>query len=105
MDFDIIIGSLGHFHIKLAYDMQGDKTDIYVKTSICSSCGQEIYESGSFLLHQLEHEIVEVLTNSIRWEDGERKFDSRGFDLMCLQWHKKKGRHKCNGFMMEIYCG
>ncbi len=79
----------------VSYDQHGEYIDLYFSKLLCKVCNADLTYVER-IEHCLEHEIIEVLTNLIRYQDGEpAPINHEGFDKLSLIWHKRTDTHIC----------
>lgn len=110
MEFDLTIGSMKEFpNSFLVYNQSflfSKKNKIFIHHLKCPDCDKKrIGHRLEHILHGLEHEIVEMVSNKIRYDDGEKDFCVHGFDSMFHKCHTKIVKHICKGECTVTYYG
>ena len=105
MEFNIEIDHDIRHDCPIRYDCSEvkDKSIIYVGGFICVDCDADWTEP--FLPQMLEHEITEILCNKIRYDDGEKIINNKGFDQLTLKWHYKTEKHICGDTTNSMWSG
>lgn len=105
MEFNIVPRHQKGLKVPVSYYMHNceDKADIFIAGYLCRYC--EADQTSTFLPHQIEHEITEILCTSIRFDDGERKFTNEGFDELSKEWHSKGESHICGDSLRILWSG
>ncbi len=79
----------------ISFKQHYEHIDLFLHKLTCSHCKKDTTYPER-IVHALEHEIVEVLCNLIRYKQGEHfPICGCGFDVMAYKWHKKLNTHTC----------
>lgn len=106
MKFEIILGAQPNFdNLGVAtYYQKDEAVKIYLQDQVCTACNTCVIDD-EIVMHTLEHEMMETLSNWLRFEDGETNIDPSGFDQMALKFRKKEVTHICGDVLRTCWWG
>jgi len=106
LKFEIILGAQPNFHNASidTYHQFDEKVNIYLQEQECEHCGLKLVDD-EVIAHTLEHEMIETLSNWIRYEDREINVDPNGFDHMAIKFRKKEVTHICGAMLRTCWWG